>query len=90
MRHDMNPDSAETLALKALTFLLKSQAACERFSAQSGVEGSTLGRRLAEPEVLAAVLDFLLSDEELLVEFCAVESVNAQSMHRARYILGGR
>jgi len=90
MRRDMKSDMAETLALKALAFLLNSPAVRERLTAQSGLDGSTLGPRLEEPEVLGAILDFLLSDDELLVEFCAAESVSAQSVHLARHILGGQ
>jgi hypothetical protein len=89
MRRRPTTDEAQILALKALGFIVNSEETLERFMALSGVDGATLRGRAAEPEMHVAVLDFLLADEGLLVDFCETASLDAQTVHLARYVLGG-
>ena len=79
---------AETLGLKALTFLVGTPEALDRFLTQSGTDGESLRRRASEPDLLAAVLEFLLGNEELLTQFCDQESVDARAVHLAATRLG--
>ena len=85
----MTPESAQTLALKALGFIANSEGALDRLMELSGLDRLTLRERAAEPEVLASLLDFLLQDEGLLVDFCQDESVDPKDVHMARHLLGG-
>ncbi|MEJ1969575.1 MAG: DUF3572 domain-containing protein [Rhizomicrobium sp.] len=85
----MTPDRAQILALKALGFLANSEDALDRFTALSGLDRGTLRERAGEAEMLASVLDFLLSDEALLVDFCHGESCDPKAIHMARHVLGG-
>ena len=89
MRGRMNTESAQTLALKALSFVVASDGALERLMELSGLDSLTLRERAAEPEVLASLLDFLLMDEGLLVDFCHGESIDPKDVHMARHLLGG-
>jgi len=36
-----------------------------------------------------AVLDFLLGNEELLLQFCESAAITPKQMHLARHVLGG-
>jgi len=85
----MTPDSAQTLALKALAFVAGSEGALDRLMELSGLDRDTLRHRAGEPEVLASLLDFLLTDEGLLLDFCHGESIDPKEIHMARYVLGG-
>jgi hypothetical protein len=85
----MNQQSAETLALKGLAFLANDATALERFLALTGTTGPELRERAEDPEFLAALLDFLMSDEPLLTAFCEVEGLDAQTLHSARRALPG-
>ena len=85
----MNPEEAQTLALKALGFVAGSEGGLERLMELSGLDLGTLRARAGEPEVLASLLDFLLMDEGLLVDFCHGEAIDAKAVHMARYVLGG-
>ena len=83
----MSPDTAATLALDGLAYLAGVPDAFDRFADLSGLDRNTVRERAADPHFLVAVLDFLLSDEQLLVEFCSNASVDPQAVHRARHLL---
>ena len=71
----MTPQSAEALALKALEFLVNSPDNLDGFMAVTGINGFELRERVEEPTVLAAVVDFMLKNEGLLIEFCNTASI---------------
>jgi hypothetical protein len=83
----MTPHSAEALALKALEFLANSPDNLDVFLSATGVNGSELLERAEEPAVLAAVVDFMLKDEGLLLEFCDTASIRPRDVHAALHVL---
>ena len=85
----MNSTEAETLALKALAFLAHSQEEIDRFVALSGVAPADLRARADEPEILAAVLDFLLADDTRVTGFCEEAGIDPRELHAARRALPG-
>jgi hypothetical protein len=80
---------AETLGLKALAFLAGSPEALDRFLTLSGTDAESLRQRAGNPECLAAVLEFLLANEELLTQFCADENIDPRGVHFAAGRLSG-
>lgn len=89
MRGRMTPDGAHTLALKALGFVAGSEGALDRLMTLSGLDRDTLRERAGEPEMLVSLLDFLLMDEQLLLDFCQDTSADPKDVHMARHLLGG-
>jgi hypothetical protein len=85
----MTGPSAEILAIKALGYLADSEGALTRFLAESGTDSLNLRERAGDPEFLAAVVDFLLADDELLTGFCDRESLEPKTMHLVRHALPG-
>lgn len=83
----MTPQSAEALALKALEFLANSPDNLSVFMGATGVNGSELLERAEEPAVLAAVIDFMLMNEGLLIEFCDTASIPPRDVHAALHVL---
>lgn len=83
----MTPQSAEELALKALEFLANSPDNLGVFLGATGVNASELLERAEEPAVLAAVVDFILKDEGLLLEFCDTASTRPRDVHAALHVL---
>ena len=83
----MTPDEAETIALKGLGFLANSSADLDRFVAVSGVDPAAFRLRAEDPHFLAAVIDFLLTGDELLLSFCRAESLDPKRVHLARHAL---
>jgi hypothetical protein len=85
----MDRSAAETLALKVLTFLAGESDELGRFLALSGLLPEELRERAGDPLLLAAVLDFVLGDDKLLLAFAEGEGVDAKLVHSARRALPG-
>ena len=85
----MHCSAAETLALKGLGHLAADGEALMRFLRISGLEIADLRGRAEDPELLAAVLDFLLSDDKLCESFLTAEQIQPQELHAARRALPG-
>ena len=86
---DTSPLTAETIALTALAFLAAVPDDLSRFLAVSGADVPSLRQRVEEPAFLAAILEFILANENLLTEFCESESLPAEDVHLAAAWLGG-
>ena len=89
MARQTAPQSAEILALKALNFLGNSENGLNRFLLGADMQPQELAARAEEQGVQAAILDFLLADEELLLGFCQAESLQPKDVHLAKYRLDG-
>lgn len=85
----MITETAETIALQALAFLLKDEKLLENFLANSGLTPQDLKTRFREPELLGAVLDALLTDDEVLLEFCNHATLSPETVIKARRALPG-
>jgi hypothetical protein len=84
----MPSENAEILALEALGWLAGEEDAIQRFLGQSGIEAGDLRDGAGTPEMNAAVLDFLLAHEDLLLRFCEAFSVDPRAVHAARRTFG--
>jgi len=87
MEVSMTAAEAEILALKALAFLANSEDGLNRLCNASGLNAGDLRAQAGEPGTLAAILDFLLQNEELLVAFCDDATIDPRAVHRAAYRL---
>ena len=85
----MHPSVAETLALKALGHLAADEEYLPQFLKISGLQLDDLRWRVSDPELLAAVVDFLLSDDKLCESFLNAEHICAHELHAARRALPG-
>jgi len=85
----MREPEAETLALKALAYLAADADTLLRFLALSGLEVEDLRARAAEPELLAAVMDFVLGDEKLSAAFANAQDPDAPALNAIRRALPG-
>ena len=86
----MTSENAEILALEALGWLAGEEGGLEKFLSQSGIEADALRAGAGSPEMNAAVLDFLLGHEDLLLRFCESAAVEPKDVHRARHAFGAQ
>ncbi len=85
----LDPDQAEAIALRALAFLAEEPARLSRFLALTGMEPQDLRSAAGHGETLAAVLDYVLHDESLLLEFTANNAIAPASIAPAQALLAG-
>jgi hypothetical protein len=83
----MSPERAEILGLEALAWLAADPDGLARFQSQSGVDAADLRTAAGSPELGAAILDFLLLHEDLLIAFCESSGTEPAMLHRARRLL---
>ena len=85
----MQSSAAQTIALHALTHIAGDAGILANFLKISGLQPSDLRQHIGDPELLAAVIDFLLSDESLCTDFLAAEGIESKVLHAARRALPG-
>jgi hypothetical protein len=85
----MTPESAEVLALEGLGWLAGQEDGIQRFLDQSGIDATALRDAAGSPDMGVAILDFLLGNEDLLLQFCESAGVVPKALHLARHRLGG-
>ena len=81
--------AAETLALKALTWILAQEDLLPVFLGATGSNEADLRDRVQDPEFLASVLDFLLMDDAWIIQFCDAEALGYELPMQARAQLPG-
>jgi hypothetical protein len=85
----LSPAEAEIIALNSLAFLAEDEVRLGRFMALSGLTPDDLKTSANQPEFLAGVLDYLLSDEKLLLEFIGSQGLEPEVPAMARKRLPG-
>ena len=84
MKDRLTPERAEILALEALGWVAGQPEAINQFLTASGLEVADLRRAAGNRDLLGSVLDFLLRNEPLLLNFCENISTSAKAVHDAR------
>jgi uncharacterized protein DUF3572 len=82
-------ETAEKLAIRALSYLAGDPEQLGRFLALSGLGPETLRTAARDPHFLAGVLDFVAGDERLLVAFADEVEWKPQDVMQARTVLSG-
>ena len=75
---EMTRESAEMLAIQALSFIAEDPERLGRFLAITGLEAQSLRDAAREPNFLLGVLDHLAGDERLLTEFATQHGAHAR------------
>ena len=85
----MTSDDAEIYALKAANWLLSNQELLDLFMGSTGVSENTIKSDIQNTVFLVAVLDFLLLDDNWVIEACDVMELQPELMQTARLFLPG-
>jgi hypothetical protein len=85
----MQQELAETVALRALAWLVADAELLPVFTGSTGASEADLRERACDPDFLAATLDFLLLDDAWLGRFAAEAGLDPQTVARARAALPG-
>ncbi|MXX90071.1 MAG: DUF3572 family protein [Boseongicola sp. SB0677_bin_26] len=85
----LSEDSAEILAIKALSWLVANDELLPVFLGATGATEADLRQRTRDLEFLASVLDFLLMDDAWVQGFCDAAGYAGDFPLRARVALPG-
>nr|WP_321456735.1 DUF3572 domain-containing protein [uncultured Cohaesibacter sp.] len=77
-------ESAESLGIQALGFLSNDSELLGRFLSLSGLEPGNIREVASEPSFLAAVLDFLLNDDSLILAFASNNAIDPEDVVAAK------
>ncbi|MGH6799648.1 MAG: DUF3572 domain-containing protein [Roseiarcus sp.] len=86
-KQSASPDSARSLAVRALAFIAADSDRLRRFLNLTGLGPHNLRTAAADPAFLGSVLDYLVADEELLVAFAADAGLEPEAVSRAHHAL---
>ena len=85
----MGREEAETLALKALGWMAREDDLMRVFLGSAGMSSGDLATQAGNPEMLAAVLDFLLLDDTWVQGFAEAAGYPPEAPMMARSVLPG-
>ncbi len=86
-RYPLSNSQAEEMAIRALNFLAGDKDHMSRFMKLSGLEPGDIAGSIRLPSFQIALLDHLMSDETLLLTFCANENIDPQLVAPALHLL---
>lgn len=79
--------TAETIAIQALSFIASDVDLMNRFVGVTGIEPSQIRSAARAPGFLAGVLDFILAHEPTLIAFSQAADLDPANVARARQAL---
>jgi len=85
----MTQDTAETIALQVLAWLVGNEELLPVFLGASGASEADLKARATDPEFLGSVLEFLTMDDAWVMAFCDVHQLAYETPLQARWALPG-
>jgi hypothetical protein len=80
-------EAAENLAIEALSFVASDPELVSRFLARTGIAPGDLRAAAADPGFLAGVVEYLMTDERLLIAFAAHAGIPPTEIAAARRAL---
>jgi hypothetical protein len=87
IRDRMTTEHAETIALNGLVFLAARPDDIERFLRNTGIDAAELRNRAADPDVLRAVLEYILAGDATTTGFCDDQNLAPRDLHAANHVL---
>lgn len=80
-------DAAQTIAISALAFLADDPDRLGPFLVQSGMGPDELKAGAREDDTLASVLDFVMQDEVMVLEFASAADISPEWVATAHLLL---
>ena len=86
---NVSTEFAETLALRALGWLVGNEDLLPVFLGSTGASENDLRAHAQDADFLGSVLDFLMMDDAWVVAFCDAEGLEYEAPMQARMALPG-
>lgn len=85
--NSMSRDHADQIAADGLRFLASDEDRLARFLGLTGIDGGAIRDHVSEPTFMAGILDYLLADESLLLEWVESSGIAPEEPSLARAAL---
>lgn len=89
MEPSSNSTFSDELSFDVALFIASEESTLSRFLSESGASIDDLKTSLTSKETQAALLDFILSDDEMIQRFCLDKPYAAEEIWKARRNLPG-
>ena len=81
-------ENAEILAVQALAFIAEDNDRLAGFISSTGIAAPAIREAARDPDFLAGVLEHMLADETLLIDFADSAGIDPAGVAQARQVLG--
>ena len=88
-KNNTSKEYAETIALKVVHFILTDDEMQQNFLNSTGISPLDFESAIKDPGFLGGVLDFLLANEDKLIEFCTENELAPEEPSRVRGLFPG-
>jgi len=85
----MNKELAEITAIQAITFLAGDENHMSWLMNETGLSIADFSSIQENQDILAGVLDFLLTHENILLEFCEAQNIDPATLTKIRPFFPG-
>ena len=85
----ISTEQGEALALQALAFVVGDEDLGPRFLALTGMDADGLRAAASETGTLIAVIDFLMFDDRLVMQFAESAGIEPATVAQIRFALAG-
>lgn len=85
----MKQETAETIALNALGWLVGNDELLPVFLGSSGMSIGDLRTAAHDPQVLVSIIDFICLDDNWVISFCDAQGLAYDQLQRVRQALPG-
>ena len=85
----MTPDAAQVIAIQALGWLVGNDELLPVFMGSTGTTAEDLKARVEDASLLVSVMDFILMEDEWVLDFCDVVGLDPHKLQSVRHALPG-
>ncbi len=85
----MNPQAAQTIAIQALGWLVGNDELLPAFMGSTGIDAEALKAGVEDPSLLVSVLDFILMEDQWVLDYCDFAGFDPHKLQSVRYALPG-
>ena len=85
----MTPEAAQVIAIQALGWLVGNDELLPVFMGSTGTSAKDLKARVEDTSLLVSVMDFILMEDQRVLDFCEVAGFDPHKLQSVRYTLPG-
>ena len=85
----MNPEAAKTIAIQALGWLVGNDELLPVFMGSTGISAENLKTGIDDPYMLVSLLDFIMMEDQWILEFCDFVGLDPYKLQSVRHALPG-